>query len=271
MTEGAQESTLDSAVVARVLRRAGEIAVPIPDGHTSHGIAEASLIAAAGEVGLPVDALKRSLAVERLGPPPPIHRADRIFGVSVVVVDHEIVGSVGEVLERIDAWMVNGHHLRRERRRVDSRAGQIEWGKRSGIAGVTARTIRSATGEGGLGVLREVTATASDTGLGSCAVRITADRRSERQWFVGGGAAVAATGTTGVVIAAIVATPLVLLASPAVVAAGAGVAARGRARARRTEREIVRLLDAVEQELAPTRLGVDVARRVAGRTARRRR
>jgi len=269
MTDGTHESTHDSAVVARVLRRAGELAGAPPSDRSQHGIGEASLIAAADEVGLPVEAVKRSLAVERLGPAPVARWTDRLFGVSVVAVTDEIAGSVTEVLDQLDAWMVGGHHLRRERRRDGADFGQAQWGKRSGIAGVAARTIRSATGEGQLGVLRQVTATAADTGVGSCAVRVTADRHSDRQLFVGGGAAIAATGTTGaVILATLVASPLVLLTSPVAVVAGFGVAARGRVRARRTEREILRLLDTVDQGVGPTRLGVGVARRVTRRTRR---
>ncbi|MEO6122513.1 MAG: hypothetical protein ABIR32_02310 [Ilumatobacteraceae bacterium] len=269
MTDGTQESTLDSALVARVLRRAGELALAAPADRDQNGIGEASVIAAANEVGLPIESVKRSLAVERLGPPPAVRWSDRLFGVSVVVVEEEITGSVAEVLDRLDVWMVGGHHLRREHGRADVSGGHAEWGKRSGIGGVAARTIRRATGEGQLGDLRRITAVATDTGLGSCAVRVSADRGNDRQLFVGGGAALAATGTTGiVVVATLVASPLVLLASPVAILAGAGVAARGRVRARRTEHEIVRLLDTVDQGIGPTRLGADVARRVAGRTRR---
>ncbi len=276
-------------VVERILRRASELAAASGRGEltgsnngdqgevTPRGISEAALVAAASEVGLSVPAVQRSIAIERLGAVRPGRRGDRFFGPAVVSVDDEITASVAETLERLDAWLVDGHHLRRDRLRAPGRsgagtgagsgvgAGVGEWSKRSGIVGVTVRRIRGATGEGKLGDLRRVTATASESGVGTSVVRITGDRSPDRQALVGGGAVVAATGTAGVVAVAIIATPLVLLATPVAVVAGLGVAARGRSRARRTELEFRRLLDAVEAGGDPTRLRVDIARRVSGK------
>ena len=64
------------------------------------------------------------------------------------------------------------------------------------------------------------------------------------------------------------AAPVVLLAAPLTIVAGAGVAATGRSRATRVEREVGRVLDAVDQHARPARLRVDVVRRVAGRPRR---
>lgn len=277
------EAHLDTDLVARVLRRASELAKADEDadalngaGHAigpgtiGVGVGESALIAAAEEVGLSVAAVRRSIAVERLGPLPVARRSDKLFGASVVAVDDEISATVPDVLDRLDAWMVDGHHLRRERLRDDRTAGHAEWSKRSGLVGIAVRTIRNATGEGKLGEVRRITATAADTGVGTCAVRVTADRTRDRQTFTGGGAAVAATGTAAIVVVAVAATPFVLLATPVAVIAGVGVAVRGRARANRTRREIERVLDAVDQGGDPTRLSIDLARRVAGRTRRRR-
>ena len=70
---------------------------------------------------------------------------------------------------------------------------------------------------------------------------------------------------TGVVVAAVAVTPVVLLAMPAAIVAGVGVALTGRKRARDTEREIRRLLDAVGAGADPTRLSVEVVRRATGK------
>lgn len=292
-----RETQLAPDVVERVLRRASELAAASDLGGSSgsnvgdpvaaerRGVSAAALLAAASEVGLSVPAVRRSIAIERLGTVRPRRRSDRFFGPAVVSVDDEIAASVPEILERLDAWLVDGHHLRRDRLRSPGRAdpgpgagagvgdgngdgigaGVGEWSKRSGIVGATVRRIRGATGEGKLGDLRRVTATARDSGVGTSVVRITGDRSPDRQVLVGGGAVVAATGTAGVVAVAVIATPLVLLATPVAVVAGLGVAARGRSRARRTELEIRRLLDAVEAGGDPTRLRVDIARRVSGK------
>lgn len=255
------QAPIDAKVVARILRRAGDLerAGDVPDEASS--IAEASLIAAADEVGLSVDAVRRSIAVERLGPPPVPRRGDRIVGPSLVYADGEVGVPADDALARVDSWLVDGHHLRRDA----LRSGHGEWSKRSGLVGVTVRTIRNATGEGKLGDFERVNAAARNTGSGSSVVRITIDRTTNRRLAGGGGAAITVGGMTGVAVAAVVATPVVLVAMPATIVAGLGVALIGRKRARTTEREIRRLLDAVGAGADPTRLSVDIVRRATGK------
>jgi hypothetical protein len=255
------QAPLDAKEVARILRRAGDLE-RAGDVHDEAGtIAEASLIAAAEEVGLSVDAVRRSIAVERLGPLPVAHPGDRIVGPSQVYAEGEVDVPADDALARVDSWLVDGHHLRRD----VLRSGHGEWSKRSGLVGVTVRTIRNATGEGKLGDFERVDAAARDTGSGSSVVRITIDRTTNRRFACGSGTVVAVGGITGVALAAAAATPFVLLAMPAAVAAGVGVAWTGRKRARTAEREIHRLLDAVGAGTDPTRLSVEVVRRATGR------
>ena len=256
-----EHASIDAKVVARILRRAGDLE-RAQDAHDEEGtIAEASLIAAAEEVGLSVDAVRRSIAVERLGPPPATRHGDRIVGPSQVYVDCEVDVPANDALARVDSWLVDGHHLRRD----VLRSGRGEWSKRSGLVGATVRTIRHATGEGQLGDVERVNAAVCDTLSGSSVIRITIDRTGNRRFASGGGTAIAVGGMTGVVVTAVAATPVVLLAMPAVIVAGVGVALTGRRRARTTEREIRRLLDAVEAGADPTRLSVDVVRRATGK------
>ncbi|MEP7112449.1 MAG: hypothetical protein ABI862_04220 [Ilumatobacteraceae bacterium] len=255
------QAPLDANAVARILRRAGDLERTDDVQDESGTIAEASLIAAAEEVGLSGDAVRRSIAVERLGPPPAARRGDRILGSSQVYADGEIDVPADDALARVDSWLVDGHHLRRDL----LAPGHGEWSKRSGLVGVTIRTIRNATGEGKLGDFERVNAAARDTGSGSSVVRITVDRTTNRRFAEGGGTVVAVGGMTGVVVAAVVATPIVFVAMPVAIVAGLGVALTGRKRARGTEREIRRLLDAVGAGTDPTRLSVDVVRRATGR------
>jgi hypothetical protein len=255
------QAPLDANVVARILRRAGDLERSGGDQDEPGTIAEASLIAAAEEVGLSVDAVRRSIAVERLGPLPVARVGDRILGPSQVYADGEVDVPAVDALARVDAWLVDGHHLRRD----VLRSGHGEWSKRSGFVGVTVRTIRNATGEGKLGDFERVNAAARDTGNGSSVVRITVDRTNNRRFAGGGGTVVAVGGMTGAVIGAAAATPFVLLAMPAAVVAGVGVALTGRKRARDTEHEVRRLLDAVSVGADPTRLSVDVVRRATGK------
>jgi hypothetical protein len=224
-------------------------------------IAEASLIAAAEEVGLSVDAVRRSIAVERLGPLPDARLGDRILGPAQVYADGEVDVPSDDALARVDSWLVDGHHLRRDV--LGTAHG--EWSKRSGLVGMTVRTVRNATGEGKLGDFERVSAAASDTGSGSSVVRITIDRTTNRRFAGGGGTVIAVGGMTGVVVAAAAATPVVLVAMPAAIVAGVGVAMTGRKRARAAEREIRRVLYAVGVGADPTRLSVDVVRRATGK------
>ena len=144
-----------------------------------------------------IDAVRRSIAIDRLGPLPATHVGDRLVGPAVVVVDDEIPGSATEVLGRFDAWLVGGHHLRRE----FMRDSDGEWSKRSDLVGVVIRAVRSATGEGRLGDVQRLTVTVRDTGMGTCAVRVMVDRVIDRRMWGSAGSAVAVGGTATVVVA----------------------------------------------------------------------
>ncbi len=243
-----------------MLRRASATAdVPIA---SVDAIDERALIAAAGEVGIPADAVRRAIAVERLGPPPAGHVGDGVVGTATVTVDTELAGDADAVLSRLDVWLVSGHHLRRDR----WRPGLGEWTKRRGAIGVGLRTLRGATGEGRLGDVARVRAVACDTGTGSCVVRIEVDRHVDRTVRATAGAVVGGGGTAGIVLGALVLGPVFLVVAPVTLAAGIGVAATGRSRAGRLEHELERLLDLVEQDRRPVRLSVDVVRRVTGRS-----
>lgn len=194
--------------MARILRRASELerADELPD--ETGTISADSLIAAAEEVGLSVDAVRRSVALERLGPLPVPHLGDRIVGPSKVCADAEVNVPADAALVRIDSWLVVGHHLRRD----VLRSGHGQWSKRSGLVGVTVRTVRSWTGEGKLGDFERITAVARDSASESSMVRLTIDRATNRRWSGGGGIAIALGALTGVVVAAMVATLLLRLA-----------------------------------------------------------
>ena len=211
--------------------------------------------------------MRRSIALERLGPLPFPHLGDRIVGPSKVYADAEVNVPADAALVRIDYWLVDGHHLRRD----VLRSGHGEWSKRSGLVGATVRTIRNWTGEGKLGDFERITAETRDSGGESSVVRITIDRATNRRWVGGGGIAIAVGALAGVVLAAMSATPLVLLllllllGIPAAITAGVAVCSTGRKQSREAEREIRRLLDAVRAGAAPTRLSVDVVRRATGK------
>jgi hypothetical protein len=258
-----EEDLLDHDAVARVLRRASLMA-EADEPSMSAGLQPAALLAAADEVGLPPAVVRRSIAVERLGQRPARRLGDRVLGASVIAVDGEIGDEADTVLERVDAWLVDGHHLRRDR----LRQGRGEWSKRAGPLGAVVRAVRTATGEGRLGDVRRVHAAALDTGDGSCVIRVSADRARERRVLAGGGSIVAAAGTTTAAVAAATVAPVLIVGAPVAIGVGVVVAASGRRRARRTTTELERLVESVQDGTHPTRLALDLARRVAGRRRR---
>jgi hypothetical protein len=256
------ERALDRDAVGRVLRRASADA----DGGAAAlsqlgSVSEQALLAAAREVGIPVHAVRRALAIERLDPLPRPRVADRIVGSAVVAVDAEVMGSATDVLSHLDAWFVDGHHLRRHR----LRRGRGEWTKRKGIIGSTVRHVREATGEGQLGRMRRVRVSTGDTGSGTTVVRVEVDRSRDRTMAAAAGAVVAVVATVGAVALAVATAPVLLVATPVGLAAGMRVAHGGRSRASAVAGEVDRVLDAVDERNPPTRLRTDVVRRVAGR------
>ena len=257
-----KEGPLQTQVVARILRRATEMEGRDADVSSDNGIAEDLLIEAAEEVGMSVTAVRRSIALERLGPVPAPRLGDRIVGPSSVYAEGQVDAGARDALRLVDQWLVNGHHLRRDVLRPD----HGEWSKRSGILGALVRSIRAATGEGKLGDYTRIDATARDIDAERSMVRVSVDRADNRRLFGGTGTVVAAGGVTVVGVAAAAAGPVLLLGVPVAVGAGIAVALTGRKRAQTAQREIERLLEATKNGTNPTRLSVDLVRRATGRS-----
>jgi hypothetical protein len=252
---------LDDDTARRVLRRAIDLADAAEPVDDHRGVSEDTLVEAAVEVGIPAAAVRRAAAVERLDARPQQHAGDRVVGVGIVTVDAEVRGSPDEVLARLDAWFVDGHHLRRDR----LRGGRGVWTKRTGVVGRAVRTVRVATGEGRLGRARCVSVSTSATGVGTTVVRVQVDRSHGRRSAAAAGAVVAGVTAAGTVLIALVTAPVVVAATPVALVAGAGVARRGRSGADDIAHEVGRVLDAVDDRIAPTRLRIDIARRAIGR------
>lgn len=236
--------SLDPVAAERVIRRANELAGT--DGELVDGFEPEVIVAAAAEVGIPETAVRHSLAIERLGPPAPDGRLDRLVGPATIVDERVVPASADRVLSLLDRWLVDGHHLRRERRRP----GAMEWSRRDDVVGSVRRSVSGLVGEGRLGDVRTVTAAAHPVEPGRTVVRVSIDRASRRRGTLVAGSTLgvggAAVGVTGLVLTA----PLALAALP-VVAAGGLVVTAGRSQARRFERELLRLLDAIEEGAEP--------------------
>lgn len=255
---GGVERRLSPDEISRVLRRASELA---GDGPTPElGLPDAAVIEAAAEVGIPAHAVERAIAWERLGEAPTARRGDRLIGPGVVVVDRALAMPVAEAMARLDEWLVQGHHLRRER----WSGRDAEYRRREGLVAAGSRAARAATGEGHLGQVGVLRASAREAGEGTL-LRLSVERQGTRRGWAGGGTAVAVTGVAAASVGAVLAAPVLLVATPVAVAAGVGVAAGGRYESDRLTRELGRLLDAVGGRATPSTLRAELTRLVRGR------
>jgi hypothetical protein len=255
---------LDPAAVDRVLRRASELSADHPDTpQATRSMSEDVVVAAAAEVGIPADAVRVALAVERLGPLP-APRGRRLGGAAQVSAERVLDLDADTALSRIDELLVRQHQLRRER----GAAGRGEWGRRRGVAGTLRRTLKQLGGDAGLRRAERVIAVASPVDARRCAVRVVVDRSRQRGGLLGTGAAVTGIGLAGVGVLTAVTAPVALVASPVALAAGAGVALHGGRQAELAHRELECLLDAVERAARPASIARDV--RAALRSARTR-
>lgn len=253
---------LDRAAVDRVLRRASDMMADHPDVDAADGpgspgaMTDIVLFEAATEAGLDPDAVRLSLAIERLGPPPERKRLDRLSGPRRVSVDRVVRLDIDTALGRIDDLLQRQHQLRRTRSRAD--AG--EWRRRTGAVGKVQRAAKRASGDVGLAKVAVVEAQASAVDEGRTVLRLAADRADQRTELLAGGAVTGGVGAAAAGAAAVILTPIALVALPVAAAAGAGVASLGRKQRAMLADELDRVLDAVEHGLRPVTLSDDVRR-----------
>ncbi|MGI9646829.1 MAG: hypothetical protein ACR2O6_16100 [Ilumatobacteraceae bacterium] len=255
---------LDPDAADRVLRRASDLAGPDTQENFDDGIEPEVLIAAAADVGIPELAVKRSLAIEQLGPEPEPRPLDDLVGPATIAEQRLVRSPPEHLLDRLDRWLVSGHHLRRERRRP----GEGLWQRRSDVVGSARWTARNLTGEGRLGDVRAVHAEVQPVDGGEAVLRVTIDRSGHRRTTLVAGGTLgvggAAVGVTGLILTA----PIAFAAIPAVLAGGV-VVNKSRNQADRFERELSRLLDAIEADEPPPGMLNGIRRRL--RPNRRRR
>ncbi len=255
---------LDRDAVARVLHRAQTIE-DRAGSDSDHGVEPAALIEAAEEVGIHPNAVRDSLAIERLSihPTPPA-RLDRLAGPDEIVVEREIAMTVGAAVSGIEAWLTTAHRLRCDRRSVST----LHCRRRTDSSAHVGRAVSGVRGEGRLGVVSELTVEAVAQTVGSTPtrprtiVRIRADRSTPRQLRLAGGGIIGLTGLgagAGAFVAGS-AVGVVPLVSVPLVAGGLLVARTGKGHAARLELELERLISAVERGELPTGLLGKVAR-----------
>lgn len=239
----------------RILARAHRLESPTPVADS--GVEPEALIAAASEVGIDPDAVRDSLAIERLSiAEPPARRLDRLAGAGEIVIERELDLTVAQTLVGLESWLTSLHRLT-----CDHRADGVLFARRRSDASArVGRMISTARGEGRLAATSLVVEAVPQV-VGSTParprtlVRISADRSTPRQARLVGGGSLGGVGLAGGAIAAATET---LIAFPAVAApltvGGYLIARSGRGDADRLELELERLLSRVERGEQPTGL-----------------
>lgn len=246
---------LDREAVDRILARAHRLEAPTSDGLS--GVAPEALIAAASEVGIDPNAVRDSLAIERLSiSAPPGRRIDRLAGAAQVVVERELQLTVDQTIGGLQAWLTSLHRSTCDRRSD----GSLFARGRSDTTARLGRVLSTARGEGRIAATSLAVEAIPQT-VGTTPdrprtlVRISADRSSPRQARLISGGSLAAAGVVGGAAAAatdvLVAVPT--LAVPLTVG-GYFIARSSRGHADRLELELERLLSRVERGEQPTGL-----------------
>ncbi len=253
---------LDRDAVDRVLARAHRLEPGSPDD--VEGIEPDALIAAAAEVGIDPNAVRDSLAIEKLTiAPPPARRFDGLAGPGEIMVERELELTVSQAIGGVEAWLSSQYRLI-----CDLRAdGSLFARRRSDASARIGRVFSSARGEGHLAatavVVQAVPQTVGTTpARPRTLLRVGADRTTPRQVRLAGGGSLAGVGVGGGALAAasgaFIAVPIVAVPF----AAGGYLFARsGRGHADRLELELERLLSRVERGEQPAGFLGRVARR----------
>ncbi len=259
---------LDRDAVARILDRAHQLESVHAADHENameHGIGPDALIEAAAEVGIDPNAVRDSLALERLDVDlVPARRLDRFAGPVEVVIERNLELPVDQVVEGIEAWLTSVHRLLCDRRSPSTLHGR----GRTDVSAQLGRLVASARGDGRLSVSSLVVEAVPQTvgtapGHPRTFVRIRANRSTPRSVRLGGGGVIGGIGVAGGAVAAVGMDAVFVMPVVAVplVAGGYVVARTGSGQADRLELQLERLLSMVERGERPTGLLGRVARR----------
>ncbi len=243
---------LEPSAVDRVLRRAGQLSeelagAPAPPGATSHRISEDVLLAAAAEAGLDPDAVRVSLALERLGEAPPARRFDATCGPREVVVDRIVAASPDILLGRLDDVLVKQFAMRRVRGSAD----RGEWRRRTDAVGTVNRLARSVGQSRHVCRLVRVDGLVTPVDASRTLLRVIADRSPQRTGALAGGATVGGAALVVTTTVAVAVSPLVVVAAPVAAVAGVAAARAGRRQHEELLVDLGEVLDAVERGRRP--------------------
>jgi hypothetical protein len=248
---------IDRAALERVIRRAAELQTGEHD--LGDDLSEDQVLALGKDVGIPQRYLQQALIEERVRAEPAEARfLDRLIGTAAVTADRVVMGTADGQERALLEWMDQSEYLTVQRHQ----SGRITW---EPIGGFQAALRASAAALSGgvrpmLGKAGVVGATITPLEAGYCHVQLTADLRTTRAAFIGGGAAVLSIGAAATFILAVLSVfpPVLLLPLPAALGVGyaatrpyAGVAERARLGLERALDHLERRGSRPVQELPP--------------------
>lgn len=199
-----------------IIRRALEKAERT-DNATEDELDVNALTAIASEVGLPAASVVEALAESRVGVDGQPGLIDRVVGPKTLWATRAIPVDEETARRRLVDWLQANHGLR-SRIQED---GVVVATRRDDVAGKLGDGLRKIQGMGGLSeasTVRAATAASTDTDGSVC---LAVDVGNKRLEAIAGGSAVTVVGVVAVGAAAVAASPVVLIALPVCLGAGA--------------------------------------------------
>jgi hypothetical protein len=236
---------IDRPALERILQRAAELQAAERD--IGHALSPDEVLALGREVGIPDRYLQQALLEERVRvDTEPAGVWERIAGSASVVAQRAVPGPVERVERSLLGWVDQNELFCVQRQQP----GRIVW---EPVGGITAALRRSSAAiRSGRPFMLSRADTVSATILpldpGRSHVALSAATRRTRAEYVGGGAAMAATGVAGTALLVLLGAllPAALMATPAGFIAGYATARRYRGAVERIQLGLERALDHLE-------------------------
>lgn len=236
---------IDRPALERILQRAAELQAAERD--IGHALSPDEVLALGREVGIPDRYLQQALLEERVRvDAEPAGVWERIAGSASVVAQRAVPGPVERVERSLLGWVDQNELFCVQRQQP----GRIVW---EPVGGITAALRRSSAAiRSGRPFMLSRADTVSATILpldpGRSHVALSATTRRTRAEYVGGGAAMAATGVAGTALLVLLGAllPAALMATPVGLIAGYATARRYRGAVERIQLGLERALDHLE-------------------------
>lgn len=221
------DSGFDREAAERVIARAIDLDDVATSNPAEDHLVTSALVAAAEELGLDPELVRRAGAEEQLGL---LGRRsatlDRLVGPSELVAQATMSGSVDDVLGALDGWMTRKAGVRRVS--LDLHAAMAHYERRTDALAGAQRAVRSVAGRAQLGTLKRLELRVAALDDQRCLVVAVGDVGTERTATVAGASGVAVGGaaaSAGAALAEVAPLWVGVVGVPASVALGAGILA----------------------------------------------